>query len=163
MVWALSRGALRTYSGLMVIAGVLAILSLAVSGANRLDQPYECPAAHNGNVHLRGRRVCRTGFDREFQAALACLALLTVGLRSAWIEEVWRARQADVASLYAALDHVPEGSKVLPVDAATGAAPDEPIGRGSFRCPPTGISPPWPSCAGMLSSQSSSRRKESSR
>ncbi len=129
VVLALSRQALRTHSGLMVIAGGLAILSLAA--------PEQIGSTSHINVRLLTMAMFtfaagaypELDLTGRSQAALACLALLTVGLRSVWIEEVWRARQADVVSLYAALDHLPEGSKVLPVDAASGAAPDEPIGR----------------------------------
>ena len=129
VIWALSRRTLQTHPGLMVIAGALAILGLAA--------PEQIGSTSHISVRLLTMAMLTFAagvypaldLTGRSQAALVCLALLTVGLRSVWIEEVWRARQADVVSLYAALDHVPEGSKVLPVEAATGAVPDEPIGR----------------------------------
>jgi hypothetical protein len=129
VVWALARGALLTHAGLMVVAGGLAILSLAA--------PEQIGSTSHINVRLFTMAMFTFAagaypaldLSRRSQAALACLALLTVGMRSVWIEEVWRARQTDVVSLYAALEHLPEGSRVLPVDAASGLALDEPIGR----------------------------------
>ena len=129
VLWALSRRALLTHSGLMLAAGALAVLGLAA------------PEQIGSTSHISVRLLTMSMFTlaagaypaldstRSSRMAFVCLALLAVGLRSVWIEEVWRARQADVVSLYAALDRLPEGSAVLPVDAAPGALPGEPIGR----------------------------------
>ena len=65
VVWALSRGTLRTHSGLMVIAGALAILGLAA--------PEQIGSTSHMNVRLltmamftfAASRLPRAGFDRK--------------------------------------------------------------------------------------------------
>ncbi len=135
VIWALWRRSLEIHPGLIAIAGMLAILGYTF--------PESIDTTNMVNVRLLTMAIFtlaagvypEVGATSKTRQTLACLALLAVGSRCVWIEEVWRARQADVVSLYAVLDGIPEGSKILPVDAAEDVVSEEPIGRRTTSMP----------------------------
>ncbi len=64
-------------------------------------------------------------------------AMCVVAARSAWLTTIWQERQADVRSLYRALDHLPEGARLLPAAIAADDDIPEPVGRNLGGMTPT--------------------------
>ncbi len=116
---------LRLHAGLVVVGGALFAFSVVcpqgIGSTSMIDVRLWTmallimPIAVFPDVDL-GRRSL---------AILCSLALCVTGARSLWLEAIWHGRQADVRSLYRAMDHVPTGAKVLPlmVEADEDAAP----------------------------------------
>lgn len=73
--------------------------------------------------------LSRTPVKIHAAALLCTLALLTVGARAVWLTFVWQQRQADVASLYRAMEPIPAGARVLPLKGAEDNGEDLPRGR----------------------------------
>ncbi len=76
-----------------------------------------------------GIDLSRTPLKSHATAVLCTLALMAVGARSIWLTHVWQQRQADVASLYRAMDFIPSGARVLPLKGSADDEDDMPAGR----------------------------------
>jgi hypothetical protein len=57
--------------------------------------------------------------EARYSGALYAVAFIALLARSAYLDVVWQQRQADVQSVYRALDHVPEASRLIPLQVKT--------------------------------------------
>lgn len=124
---------LRAHAGLAVAAlGLVGLAILApsdVAGTGYVDWRFPIMAA------LAAVAALRPDFrgPRPLAASLAAFALLLLALaRTAWVTEIWRERQADVASLTRALARVPAGAAVLPAEHTVGYGTPKLRGRHIF-------------------------------
>jgi hypothetical protein len=118
-LWAIARLAaskalLRVHTGLLVVALGLFILALVMpsmlGGTAFVDWRFPIMAALSLVTAIRPGLRSR----RAEAVASCCLLLLSLG-RTAWIADIWQARQADVVAVERALAPVPGGASVLPV------------------------------------------------
>jgi hypothetical protein len=127
---AASRASMRVHVGLATAAlglGLLAVLvPSTLSGTGFVDWRFPIMAA------LTAAAALRPGFCSSQRAAsvAACVLLVMALGRTAWIESIWQARQADVASVARALRRVPAGAAVLPAEHVV--APATPVPRGRY-------------------------------
>ena len=132
-LWAIARLAasgalLRVHTGLLVVALGLFTLALAapsmLGGTAFVDWRFPIMAALSVVTAIRpGLRS-----SRAEAVASCCLLLLSVA-RTAWIADIWQARQADVVAVEHALAPVPAGASVLPVRLMAIGTASAPRGR----------------------------------
>ncbi len=124
--WAASRGWLRWHAGLFVTVAGLALLFLAFPdfaiGTGWLDRRFALMAFILALVALR------PALPSRFAPALAAAMVLMVSARTAWVGWVTWQRAGDVAAVERALEPVPAGALVLPLDHAP-IAGQVPLGR----------------------------------
>jgi hypothetical protein len=131
LLWALAIGRLHAHAGLLVAAGGLVLLALAaptaVAGTWWIDNRFPIMAL----LAL----VAGTWPDLALSGAgrlLIAVALAgVVHVRSGSIAYVWHQRQADIEAVRKAVQHVPAGAAILPLDnvLTDGEARAIPIGR----------------------------------
>ncbi len=126
--------ALRLHSGLAIAGLVLFLLSLVcpqgIGSTSMVDVRLWTMAQLLMPVALYpGIDLSRTPLKAHAAAVLCALALVAVGARSIWLTYVWQQRQADVASLYRAMDLIPSGARVLPLKGSVDNEDELPIGR----------------------------------
>ena len=117
-LWAIARLAasgalLRVHTGLLVVALGLFTLALAapsmLGGTAFVDWRFPIMAALSVVTAIRPVAPLQPGKGGSFQlSAFAQVA------RTAWIADVWQARQADVVAVEHALAPMPAGASVLP-------------------------------------------------
>ncbi|HWE18623.1 MAG TPA: hypothetical protein VG758_15785 [Hyphomicrobiaceae bacterium] len=113
---AVAAGRVQAHAGLLISAAALLVLALAaptfLAGTWWIDNRFPLMAAFAVVAGLRP--------DLPFAAAgkiAAAVALaLVVTLRTGWIGAVWHERQADIRAVERAVQSVPAGSAVLPLD-----------------------------------------------
>lgn len=111
---ALAWGRVRAHAGLLLVA--LAMLALFIPipdfaiGTGWLDRRFAQFAFILAVVALR------PDLPRRFAPALACALAAMVLARSAWVGAVWWVRDADTQSVARALQDVPPGAAILPLE-----------------------------------------------
>ncbi len=114
LAWAAARGWLRWHAGLFVAVAGMAVLFLAFPdfavGTGWLDRRFAQMGCILALVALRPNLPAR------FAPVLAAAMLLMVAGRTAWVGWVWWQRSADVAAVERALQPVPAGALVLPLE-----------------------------------------------
>ncbi|MDJ0390532.1 hypothetical protein QMO56_20680 [Roseomonas sp. E05] len=120
VLWALATRRLRFHAGLLLAA--LGFLALAfavppkVAGTYFVDARFPIMAVLAVAAALRPELAAPAWKGRRVaEGLLACTLLVLVGLRAAWVGNIWHERQADIASLRRALAHVPPGQAILQV------------------------------------------------
>lgn len=123
---ALAIGRLRAHAGLFVVVACMGVLFLAfpdyTASTGWLDRRFAQYALVLSLVALRPELPAR------FAPALAALMALVVTARTGLVGAVWWARSADVRSVARALEPVPAGATLLPLE-HTGRANEAPLGR----------------------------------
>jgi hypothetical protein len=144
LLWALAIGRLHAHAGLLVAAGGLVLLALAaptaVAGTWWIDNRFPIMALL---ALVAGTRpdLALSGAGR----LLIAVALAgVVHVRSGSIAYVWHQRQADIEAVRKAVQHVPAGAAILPLDnvLTDGEARAIPIGRYFHNGHPTHWSMP---------------------
>jgi hypothetical protein len=117
-LWVMARivasGALlRVHTGLLIIALGLLTMALLVpsvlGGTAFVDWRFPIMAV------LTAAAALRPGIRSSRAASVVAVTLLILAVvRTAWITDIWRERQADVAAVERALSLVPAGASVLP-------------------------------------------------
>jgi hypothetical protein len=124
-------GRLEVHAGLMLVAGIMVLLALlaptAVAGTWWIDNRFPLMATL---ALLAGLRPS-ANLSRRAAIALPVLLASIVVARTGWVAAVWLERQSDVAAVARAVEPVPAGAALLPldnVDEAAGLAA-HPLGR----------------------------------
>jgi hypothetical protein len=122
---------LRVHAGLLIATAGLLLLAVVtpsdLGGTACLDWRFPVMAV------LAGAAALRPEFRSPRLAGLAACLLLLVPLgRAAWMTGIWVERQADIAALARALEPVPAGAAVLPVEHHPANAMAAPRGRYFF-------------------------------
>jgi hypothetical protein len=122
IVVALIRHRLRTHAGLLIVTIVLTIVSLLmpsrIMGIAGVETRLPCMVALALSVAV----LPDFRFSARTAALATGLAVLVVAARSAWIGHIWVDRQPDLASVSRALEHVPAGAAILPLENLPGTA-----------------------------------------
>jgi hypothetical protein len=131
-VWALARGRLRVHAGLLLAAAALLALALVVPwqirGTSWIQERFPTMAMLALAAALRPEPVP----GRRFAGAALAGALLAVSAaRTAVVADVWIERQADVAAVERALNRLPPGAALLPMEHTPGSR-DRGAPRGRF-------------------------------
>ena len=132
-LWAIARLAasgdlLQVHVGLLVVALVFFALALVVpsmlGGTAFVDWRFPIMATFSVATAIRpGFRSSRA------DAVASCCLLLLCLCRTAWIADIWQARQTDVVAVQKALAPVPAGASVLPAELMAIDAAAAPRGR----------------------------------
>ena len=124
--WAAARGWVRWHAGLFAAVAGMALLFLAFPdfavGTGWLDRRF----AQMG--FILALVALRPSLPARFVPELAAAMVLMVGARTAWVGWVWWQRSADVAAVERALEPVPAGALVLPLEHSP-IANQVPLGR----------------------------------
>jgi hypothetical protein len=107
---------IETHAGLLLLACALAILSSfvprEVGDTGWIDKRVPPMAVLTFAASVRPSNPSSI----RWQRAVLALTFLVAMARTAWVARIWLARQADFASVERALDQVPPGSAVLPLE-----------------------------------------------
>lgn len=126
---ALARKSLAVHGGLAVAGALLFLFSVVapqgIGSTSMVDIRLQTMAALIMPIAV----LPEIRFGKRSSLILTGLALAIVAGRSAWFSCIWMQRQADIRALYAALDDVPAGSRLLPAVVTTHDSAAEPIGR----------------------------------
>jgi len=113
---ALIHNRLRIHAGLLVVTIVLTVAALLmpsmIFGIAGVDTRLPGMIALSFSVAV----LPDFRFSRRVAACAIATAMLVVAARSAWIGRIWLERQADFASLSRALQQVPQGAAILPLE-----------------------------------------------
>jgi hypothetical protein len=126
---------IETHAGLLLMAGLFAILSnfmpREIGYTGWIDKRLPPMAVLMFVASVRPTIPSTVGWQR---AALA-LTFLAATARTAWVSRIWIARQADFASVERALEQVPSGAAVLPLEHLPSAQDmkQAPLGRYLLR------------------------------
>ncbi|HVZ30484.1 MAG TPA: hypothetical protein VG839_08835 [Asticcacaulis sp.] len=125
---ALWRKSLEVHGGLLVAGVLLFLISVVcpqgIGSTSMVDIRLQTMAA----LVLPMAVLPDVRLGKRSGLILAGFALAVVAGRSAWLTGIWMQRQADIRSLYATLDQMPIGARLLPTVAVRDPA-TEPIGR----------------------------------
>ncbi len=124
--WAAARGWLRCHAGLFVAVAGMGLLFLVFPdfavGTGWLDRRF----AQLG--FILALVALRPSLPARFVSALAAAMVLMVSARTGWVGWVWWQRSGDVAAVERALEPVPAGALVLPLEHSP-IADQVPLGR----------------------------------
>jgi hypothetical protein len=113
---ALAARRVEAHAGLLLAAAGLAVLALvtptAVAGTWWIDNRFPVLAAFALVAGLRPE----LSHSASGKLAAAAVLALAVTLRSGWIAAIWHERQDDIRAVERAVQSVPAGSAVLPLD-----------------------------------------------
>jgi hypothetical protein len=131
LAWALATRQLKAHAGLLLSAGGLVLLALlsptAVAGTWWIDNRFPVMAVL---ALVAGTRpdLALSGAGR---LAIAAALAFVVTVRTGWVAYVWHERQSDVQALRRAVEIVPAGAAILPLDnvIASAEAGTGPVGR----------------------------------
>lgn len=116
LVWALCTRQLNAHAGLLLSACGLVLLALAaptaLAGTWWIDNRFPIMAALALVAGTRPNLALSATGRVLIAAALAGVVMLRTG----WIGYVWHERQSDVRALHRAVEMVPAGAAVLPLD-----------------------------------------------
>ena len=116
LVWAMVAGRIEVHAGLILAAAGFAVLALAaptaVAGTWWIDNRFPLMAVLALVAGLRPD----LNLGSASKVAVAVVLALAVTLRTGWITTIWHDRQADIRALHRAVQSVPAGSAVLPLD-----------------------------------------------
>jgi hypothetical protein len=116
LVWALAAGRVQAHAGLLIAAAGLVGLALAapsmVAGTWWIENRFPLMAAFALMAGVRPELP----LGAAGKLAAAAVLALVVTLRTGWIATIWHERQADIRAVERAVQLVPAGSAVLPLD-----------------------------------------------
>lgn len=131
-LWALAAGRLRGHAGLLLATVCFIALLFAspshLAGTVFIEERFPAMAVLTLAAALRPEPV----LSRRAMAVLGGALLAVSATRTALVAQVWRERQADVASLERALAHLPVGASLLPMEHTPDGARGAPRGRYMF-------------------------------
>jgi hypothetical protein len=126
---ALWQKRLAMHGGLLVAGGALFLISVVcpqgIGSTSMVDIRLQTMAA----LILPIAVLPDIRFGKRSGLILAGFALALIAGRSAWLTGIWTQRQADMRSLYAAMDQLPTGARLLPTVVPVRRSEDEPLGR----------------------------------
>jgi hypothetical protein len=129
VIVALVRKSLMVHGGLAVAGTLLFAISVVapqgIGSTSMVDIRLQTMAALIMPIAV----LPEIRFGKPSGLILTGLALAIVAGRSAWLSTIWTQRQADIRALYAALDEVPHGVRLLPVAVDVRHPAAEPVGR----------------------------------
>lgn len=131
LVWGLATRRLRAHAGLLLACGGLVLLALAaptaVAGTWWIDNRFPVMAVLALIAGTRPDLALSATGRMLIAAALAGVVMVRTG----WIGYVWHERQADVRAMHRAVETVPAGAAILPLDnvIASAEAGAIPVGR----------------------------------